>query len=96
MKSIKKIVEPTGDLCVKFTEEEMSALGIKAGDKFSFQEIENGFVLNKYTTLDINLSEFSRETLEYIIQQSCERDVTVNEIIEQALTNAVDNTLQKK
>ena len=89
-KTFAKIVEPTGDLCVKFTDEEMSQLGIKPGDKFSFHEQEGGILLKKYATLDIELSELSREALEMLVRESCEKDISVNEIIESILTSFVE------
>lgn len=79
---IRKIVEPTGDLCIKFTDEEMSAIGIKAGDKFSYEECEDGILLKKYASIDLDLSEFSRETLEFLVSESIEKDITVSECIE--------------
>jgi len=88
---INKTVEPTGDLCIKFTDEEMSALGIAKGDKFSFHEEAGGFLLKKYATIDIDLSEFSRETLEMLIQESCNKDVSVNEVVEYILTSFIDS-----
>ena len=35
MKTFSKILEPTGEVCIKFTDEELEALKIKQGDKFS-------------------------------------------------------------
>jgi bifunctional DNA-binding transcriptional regulator/antitoxin component of YhaV-PrlF toxin-antitoxin module len=83
--SFTKKLQPTGDLCVIFTDEEMSALGISPGDKFSFEEKEGGILLKKFQTIDINLAEFSRETLESLITKSCEEDLSVNEVIENLL-----------
>jgi bifunctional DNA-binding transcriptional regulator/antitoxin component of YhaV-PrlF toxin-antitoxin module len=78
---MKKIIEPTGDLCVKFTEEELSKLGLKHGDKLSFKEAGNGIVLNKYESIDVDISEWSREVLEMLISESVEQDVSVNDVI---------------
>jgi hypothetical protein len=89
-KTFAKIVEPTGDLCVKFTDEEMSHLGIKPGDKFSFHEQEGGILLKKYATLDIELSELSRGALEWLVRESCEKDISVNEVVESCLTSFVE------
>lgn len=40
-------------------------------------------------TVEINLAEFSRDQLEYIIQKSCEEDVSVNKVIESMLLIAL-------
>lgn len=79
--SIKKTLEPTGDLCIKFTDEEMKTLNIHEGDKFSWKEHEDGILLQKYTTIDIDISEWSRDVLEMVIKDSCEKDISVNEVI---------------
>ncbi len=79
--AIRKTVEPTGDLCIKFTEDEMKELGLKEGDKLSWKETDGGFLLEKYSTVEIDLSEMSREVLEMLIKDSCEKDISVNEVI---------------
>ena len=87
---ISKILEPTGDLCIKFTDEEMETLGINQGDKFSFHQEDGGILLKKYSNLDLDLNELSRQTLEMLIQESCNKDVSVNEVIESILTSVVE------
>ena len=51
---IKKTVEPTGEVCVKFTDEEMQQLGIKAGEKFSVVEENGGVTLKKHEKIEID------------------------------------------
>lgn len=87
---IKKTIEPTGDVCVKFTEEELEQLNIKQGDKFSIEETNGEIVLKKFETIDFDLSEFSREILEFLIQESCDRDVSVNGVISDVLEKVVE------
>ena len=87
---IKKTVEPTGDVCVKFTEDELAKLNIKQGDKFSVKETDEGIVLEKFSTIDIDLAEVEREVLEFLIQESCDKDVSVNEIISDILEKVVE------
>ena len=85
-KSFTKKVEPTGEVCIKFTEEEMELLEIKEGDKFSIEECKDGgLLLKKYQKLELDLSEFSREHLEHLVKQSCDNDVSVNEIFEDSI-----------
>jgi len=78
---MKKIIEPTGDVCIKFTEEELSKLGLKQGDKLSWEEAKDGLILKKYEKIDINISEWSREVLEMLISESVEQDISVNDVI---------------
>lgn len=87
---IKKIVEPTGDVCVKFTEEELAQLNIKQGDKFSIKETSEGILLEKFATVDIDLNEVDREILEFLIQESCEKDVSINQVISDLLEKGLE------
>jgi len=87
---IKKTIEPTGDVCVKFTEEELAKLNIKQGDKFSIKETDGGILLEKFSTIDINLSELNREILEFLIQESCDKDISINDVISDLLEKGLD------
>jgi hypothetical protein len=87
---IKKTIEPTGDVCVKFTEDELAKLNIKQGDKFSIKETDNGILLEKFSTVDINLSELDRELIEFLIQESCDKDISVNEVISDLLEKGLE------
>jgi hypothetical protein len=87
---IKKTVEPTGDVCVKFTEDELAQLNIKQGDKFSIKETDGGILLEKFATVDIDLSQIDRELLEFLIQESCDKDVSINEVISNLLEKGLE------
>jgi hypothetical protein len=87
---IKKTVEPTGDVCVKFTEDELTQLNIKQGDKFSMKETNDGILLEKFATVDIDLSELQRELLEFLIQESCDKDVSINQVISDLLEKGLE------
>lgn len=45
----------------------------------------------KYSEIELNLAEFDREILEYIIKLSCEKDISVNKVIENILTNYINS-----
>ena len=87
---IKKTIEPTGDVCVKFTEDELTQLNIKQGDKFSIKETNDGILLEKFATIDIDLSELERELLEFLIQESCDKDVSINQVISDLLEKGLE------
>jgi hypothetical protein len=87
---IKKTIEPTGDVCLKFTEDELTQLNIKQGDKFSIKETDGGILLQKFATVDINLSELDKELLEFLIQESCDKDISVNEVISDLLEKGLE------
>ena len=88
---IKKTIEPTGDVCVKFTEDELAQLNIKQGDKFSIKEQDGGILLEKFATIELDLSEFNRDILEFLIQESCNKDISVNEVITIILDQIIKN-----
>ena len=87
---IKKI-EPTGEVCVKFTEEELNQLNIKEGDKFNIKNTDDGILLEKFTSSELDISEWSREILEMLIKDSCDKDVSVNQIISDILLDFFKN-----
>ena len=79
---MKKTLESTGDMMIRFTEDELSQLNIKEGDKFDFVPQADGSIkLDKYVNLELDMAEWPREVLELIVKQSCEKDVSVNEVI---------------
>jgi hypothetical protein len=86
---IKKTIEPTGDVCVKFTEEELTQLNIKQGDKFSIKETDGGVLLEKFDSIELNLSEFSREIMEHLIKESCDKDISINEVMSNILEQVI-------
>jgi bifunctional DNA-binding transcriptional regulator/antitoxin component of YhaV-PrlF toxin-antitoxin module len=87
---IKKTIEPTGEVCVKFTEDELAQLNIKQGDKFSIKETDEGILLEKFATVDIDLADCSREILEFLIQESCDKDVSINQVISDLLEKGLE------
>jgi bifunctional DNA-binding transcriptional regulator/antitoxin component of YhaV-PrlF toxin-antitoxin module len=88
---IKKTIEPTGDVCVKFTEEELAQLNIKQGDKFSIKETDDGILLEKFSTIELDLSEYDRNILELLIKESCEKDISINEVISNIFEKIIEN-----
>jgi hypothetical protein len=91
MNTITKTVQRSEDLFVQFSNEELSQLGMKEGDKFTCEIDGNGVVLKKFATIDIDISDFSREILEFLIIDSVEKDISVNEVI----TNIIEDQLNK-
>lgn len=87
---INKKIQTTGEMCVKFTEDELAKLNIKQGDKFSIKETVEGILLEKFATVDIDLSECSREILEFLIQESCDKDISINEVISDLLEKGLE------
>lgn len=88
---IKKTIEPTGDVCVKFTQDELDELNINEGDKFSIKECDNGILLQKFEKLELDISEWDRSILEMLISDSCERDISVNDLIGEIISKFIEN-----
>lgn len=82
---IKKTVQRSEDCFVQFTDEELQQLGIRAGDKFSCSIENDSVVLKKFETIDIDMSELSRDNLEMLISKSIEEDISINEVISNIL-----------
>lgn len=88
---MKVKVEPTNDVMITFTEEQMEELGIKPGDKFSVDVREDGSIsLTPYKSIEIDLNDFDRLTLEMLITISCEEDISINEVISNLLQKVID------
>lgn len=86
MEKIKKIQEKK-DLFIQFSEEEMQEMGWEEGQKLSlkFDEETKAITLEPFVKMEIEISEWSREILEFLIGESCDRDISVNEIINEVL-----------
>jgi hypothetical protein len=88
---IQKTIKRSEECFIQFTEEEMIKLGMQVGDKFSIDETDDGIVLKKYAKLEIDLSEFPRETLEFLISESCEKDISISEVFENVINYSIMN-----
>jgi len=89
---VTKKIQRSEELYIQFTDEELKSLNIKAGDKFSWEVENDSVVLKKFASLDVDISEWSREVLEMLIVESVEKDISVNEVI----CNILDNFLSKE
>jgi len=81
---IKKIQETT-EQYIQFTPEELERLGLKTGQKFTISEEDGTIILQPWTSIEIDIGEFDRETLEWLVRESCERDISVGDIMNEAL-----------
>jgi hypothetical protein len=90
MEKVKKVLEKK-DLYIQFSEEEMRELGWEEGQKlsFKFDEHTKAITLEPFVKMELDVSEWSREILEFLVGESCERDVSVNEIINEVLLNSI-------
>lgn len=68
---------------IQFSPEEMEQFGWEECQKFSIEEKDGSLILTPYSTVEIDLSEFSREQLEMLVAMSCEKDISCNDLIKQ-------------
>ena len=88
---ITKTVQKEDIYFIQFTDEEMAELGMKPHDKFEvIMNPDNSIMLKKFASIEIDLSEFSREILEDLISRSIDEQVPVDEIIRQALEKLLE------
>lgn len=90
MEKVKKVLEKK-DLYIQFSEEEMQELGWEAGQKlsFKFDEETKAITLEPFVKMEIDISEWPREILEFLVGESCDRDISVNEVINETLLNFI-------
>jgi hypothetical protein len=92
----KKTIQRSEECFIEFTNDELEKLGIKEGDKFSWEAHEEGITLKKFVPLEIDLSEFSRDNLELLIKISAEKDISINDVICDILEQIVCNNDERR
>jgi hypothetical protein len=90
MDKYKKVQEKK-ELFIQFSEEEMEEIGWEEGQKLSYEiDEETGSILLKpFVKMELDISEWPKELLEFLIAESCDKDVSVNEIINEVLLEMV-------
>jgi hypothetical protein len=86
---IAKTVLKKEDYYIQFTDEEMAELNIEPGQKFSCELKDGGLQLTPFAKVELEMGDWPREVLEFVIQESCERDVSVNDVICNLLEEAI-------
>lgn len=90
--SMMKQVQSREELFIQFTDEEIEKLGLEKNQKLSMEILENGSIkMTPFAKIDIDITEWSREVLENLIQESVEKDISVNEVITQAIEKYLKN-----
>lgn len=87
---IEKKVKQKVEYYIDFSDEEMQELNINKKDKFSASICESGIILKKFPTIDIDLNNFSKENLIYMITYCHENDISFEEFINITLEKECD------
>jgi hypothetical protein len=78
---IAKTVLKKEDYYIQFTDEEMAELNIEPGQKFTCDLEDGGLKLTPFAKIELEMGSWPKELLEFLIQESCEKDISVNEVI---------------
>lgn len=89
---ITKKIQKTEEYFLQFSEEELKQLNLKAGDQLSWDTNEDGSVtLKPYVTMELDITDWDKDLLVYLIEQSLEKNEPINQIIVDILEQAVDH-----
>jgi hypothetical protein len=90
MEKYKKVQEKK-ELFIQFSDEEMAELGWEEGQKlsFKFDEETKAITLEPFVKVELEMETWPRELLLFLIQESCEKDVSVNEVISNTLEQSL-------
>ena len=90
MEKVKKVLEKK-DLYIQFSEEEMQELGWEEGQKLSLDldEETGSITLKPFVKMELDIDSWPKELLLFLIQESCEKDVSVNEVISNTLEQSL-------
>jgi hypothetical protein len=90
MEKYKKVQEKK-ELFIQFSDEEMTELGWEEGQKlsFKFDEETKAITLEPFVKMELDIDSWPRELLLFLIQESCEKDISVNEVISNTLEESL-------
>jgi SPX domain protein involved in polyphosphate accumulation len=88
-----KTIQKREEFFIQFSEDEFKELGWNENQKFEWKTFDDGSVeLKPWVSVDLgDISEFPREVLEMLILESLEKDIPVNQVINNLLKKALDN-----
>ncbi len=86
-----KTLQPSKDMFMQFTEEELEELNITPSDKFTAIHKDGGIFLEKWKSIELDLSEFSEEIKDVLIFKSIEKQIPVDEVINEFLKDYFNN-----
>jgi hypothetical protein len=78
---IAKTVLKKEDYYIQFTDEELAELNMEKGQKFTCDIEDGALKLTPYAKIELEMGDWPREVLELLIQESCEKDISVNDVI---------------
>ena len=90
MEKYKKVQEKT-ELFIQFSDEEIKEIGWEEGQKLSLDldEETGSITLKPFVKMELDIDSWPKELLLFLIQESCEKDVSVNEVISNTLEQSL-------
>jgi DNA polymerase elongation subunit (family B) len=90
IKQMTKKVKERKEYFIDFTDEECKEFGILENQKYTMKMHDDGSIeMTPFATMEIDIGEFDRKTLEFLIEESIEKDISVNEVITNVLEDAI-------
>jgi hypothetical protein len=86
---IAKTVLKKEEYYIQFTDEEMAELNMEPGQKFTCDLEDGGLKLTPFAKIELEMGDWPKELLEFLIQESCEKDISVNDVICNVLEEAI-------
>ena len=88
----KKITE-TKQYSIEFTEEEIAEFGWEENQKFEVIENDDGsIILEPYKKMEIDLGDLSKDELIALMNISCEKDISMNDVIRDIIMEGIDES----
>jgi hypothetical protein len=84
MEKYKTVLEKK-EQYIQFSEEEIKELGWKENQKISIELTDNGIMIKPLVSVEIDMSNWSKEILLFLIEESCKSDKSINEVISEIL-----------
>ena len=91
-----KTLQPSKDMFMQFTEDELLELNIQAGDKFTAIPREDGVFLEKMVGIELDLSEFPEDLKDFLIMKSIEDQIPIDEVINNLLKEVIKDLPELK
>jgi hypothetical protein len=90
MEKYKKVQEKT-ELFIQFSDEEIKEIGWEEGQKLSLDldEETGSITLKPFVKMELDIDSWPKELLLFLIQESCEKDVSVNDVISNTLEQSL-------
>ncbi len=97
MERYKKIQEKK-DFFIQFSDEEIEELGWEKNQKISitYDKDTNSITIKPFVSVEIDFSTYPRDVLELIIKESCDKDMSCNDVINDLLRESLKTTTSVK